>query len=71
MTIEGKRWVCASKRVRKAQSGGIHVYINADVLQFALESTNIKPTDKLEVRRYPLKGTKNTAEILLKIRKVK
>jgi len=30
MAQESKEWVSASKRVNKKQSGGIHVYIDAN-----------------------------------------
>lgn len=71
MSHEAKEWVCASKRVRKGQSGGMHVYIDSDTLQQSLKSVNISPNSRLMVKRYPLKSSGNIAKILISIKEVK
>lgn len=70
MAIESKEWVYASKRVRKGQSGGIHVYIDSNTLGYALQNVNISPNSRLMIKRYPLTGSGKTAKILISIREV-
>lgn len=71
MSHEANEWVCASKRVRKGLSGGIHVYIDSDTLQHSLQNVNIPLNSRLKIKRYPLKGSGKTAKILISIKEVK
>ena len=71
MSYEAKEWVYASKRVRKGQSGGMHVYIDSDTLQHSLKSVNISFNSRLMIKRYPLKSSGKIAKILISIKEVK
>jgi len=71
MSYEAKEWVYASKRVRKGQSGGMHVYIDSATLRLALQNTNIPINNRLMIKRYPLKCHGKTAKILISIKEVK
>ena len=70
MATEAKEWVYASKRVRKGQSGGMHVYIDSDTLHSSLENVNISSNSRLMVKRYPLKSRGKIAKILISIKEV-
>ena len=65
MSVEPKLWNLGTRRSGKLKSGGIHVYVNADVLRFSVETTKISLNSDLLVKAYALKGTKNKAKILL------
>ena len=71
MACEAKEWVFASRRMRKGQSGGIHVYIDSETLQLVLRSVNISSNSRLLVKRYPLKSSGNIAKILISIKEAK
>lgn len=65
MSSQPKQWNLGTRRLSKSKSGGIHVYVNADVLRFSLENTKIPSNSDLLVRAYALKGTKNRCKVLL------
>lgn len=70
MSHEANEWVYATKRLRKGQSGGIHVYIDSNTLTHALRNVNILPNSRLKIKRYPLKSSGKIAKILISIKEV-
>ena len=71
MAVESKKWVKASRRTNIGTKGGFHAYIDSETIRQSLKNTMIKITDELEINRYPLEGTKNIGQILIKIRRKK
>lgn len=59
--------------IRRGKSeSGMHVYINGDVTQWALQSAGIPLSAKeLECKAYACKDAKGQAKIILKIRELK
>jgi len=68
MAREGKDWVSIRRRTSKGQKGGGHVYIDDETLLYALRFAEIPENETLVCKRYPLKDSKGTAKIILKIR---
>lgn len=68
MTIEGKTWIAAHRRTDKTQSGGIHIYVDAETLSKSLRFADIPINSELKVKRYPIKCRKRVAKIILEIR---
>lgn len=60
---ETKDWVFIRRR-----SGGAYLHISHKTLDIALEKAQIPPDTPLQVKRYPLRGTKGSARILLCIK---
>jgi len=71
MAQEPKEWSKASRRTTNGSKGGMHVYVDSDALNYALNVAGIPLDAELKVRRYPLKGDKGVAKILIKIREDK
>lgn len=71
MAREANEWSYASKRSNKKLSGGMHVYIDSNTLQVALQNVNISKNSRLKIKRYPLKGSGKTAKILISIKEAK
>ena len=71
MPVEAKEWSKASRRSQNGSKGGMHLYIDADTLNYTLAQSNIDINAELEVRRYALKGERGVARILIKIREEK
>ena len=67
MAVESKEWVIANYRKQDVKSG-IHIYIDYETLKFALENTNLKLGEPLEIKRFPLKGNGDNAKVLIQIR---
>ena len=66
MSLERREWIKANYRKQDVKSG-VHIYIDYETLSNALEGTNIKIGEHLEIKRYALSGGK----ILIKFRIVK
>lgn len=66
MAKERQEWINANYRKQDVKSG-VHIYIDYETLKNALENTNIKIGDHLEIKRYALSGGK----VLIKFRVVK
>lgn len=60
MSREAKEWVKCTRKSRKTKQGGIHVYVNSDVLFNAGIDNGVD----LEVKQYGLRSNK----VLLKFR---
>jgi len=57
MALERREWIKANYRKHDVKSG-VHIYIDYETLKNALENTNIKIGDDLEIKRYALRGGK-------------
>ena len=68
MPHESKEWSKATFRCRNGERVGIHVYVDFDTLNYALQESGIKIGSLLEVKKYALSGSKKYAKILLKFR---
>ena len=66
MAQERQEWINANYRKQDIKSG-VHIYIDNETLKNALENTNIKIGDQLEIKRYALRGGK----VLIKFRIIK
>ena len=54
MAQEAHEWVSATRRSNGMSTGGIHVYIDAENLKYALKKAEIPINAQLKLRRYPL-----------------
>jgi len=63
MAQERQEWIKANYRKQDFKSG-VHIYIDYETLKNALENTDIKIGDQLEIKRYALRGGK----VLIKFR---
>ena len=63
MAQERHEWINANYRKEDVKSG-VHIYIDYETLKNALEDTNIKIGDHLQIKRYALEGGK----VLIKFR---
>jgi len=57
MAQERHEWIKANYRKQDLKSG-VHIYIDYETLKNALENTNIKVGDDLEIKRYALRNGK-------------
>lgn len=57
MALERREWINANYRKQDVKSG-VHIYIDYETLKNALENTNMKIGDHLQIRRYALRGGK-------------
>lgn len=60
-----------SRRSGNDSTGGIHVYVDAEALNWTLREAGIPLDAKLKIRRYLLRGDKGVAKILIKIKEDK
>lgn len=70
MAQEPKEWVNASRRSYGKKRGGMHAYIDADTLSYALQEAGISLSANLAIKRYPLKTKGKIARVLIKIKEV-
>lgn len=64
MAQERQEWINANYRKQNFKSG-VHIYIDYETLSNALENTNIKVGDPIQIKRYALRGGK----VIIKFRK--
>jgi len=68
---EAKEWVNAVYKSKKKETSGIYIYVDFETLKKSLGETDIPIGSPLKIKRYPLKGAKNLAQIVIKMRKGK
>lgn len=71
MAQEPKEWTIATRRSNGRSGGGMHLYVNSEVLYCALEQAEMPLRAKLEVRAYPMKHRKGMAGVMIKIKEMK
>ena len=68
---EAQEWIKLIPRYKNTNRGGGLVKLDSETLRLALGYADIPMDTPLLVRRYPVKGNKGTAEIIIKLKPCK